>query len=188
MQLAPVREKAPDSLSQLAREVAEACGYAFVPPTKLRRGQGGDWRPQEGLIRIGRASLRDDDRLWGLLAHELAHAQASQRERHSMDFWRRFAEGLQRAGRLELLRYEFGYREGAMRVAREFGLIDVPGRQPFRLSLGASVKTEDGHQWRVRRRFRIAGEPIYRLTTRGWRWVVSEQILMAHIEAAQQGG
>ena len=50
------------------------------------------------------------------------------------------------------------------------------------------VKTEDGRQWRVRRRFRIAGEPIYRLTTRGWRWVVSEQILMAHIEAAQQGG
>ena len=78
--------------------------------------------------------------------------------------------------------------KGAMRVAREFGLIDVPGRQPFRLSLGASVKTEDGRQWRVRRRFRIAGEPSYRLTTHGWRWVVSEQILMAHIEAAQQDG
>ena len=168
-------------LCELAQIVASSCGYEVVPPMVFRRGRGGDWRPRQGIIRVGREELKCKDRLWGVVAHELAHAQASEAEGHSIAFWRRLAEGLRRAGRLELLRLEVGYREGALRVAREFGLSNLPEVQPFHFLLGERIETEDGNSWRVRRRFRIGGQPAYRLSSRRWLWTVSESILAAKL-------
>src|SRR5688572_15837967 len=124
-----------DQLTVLAASVAGACGFERVPPIVFRRGAGGDWRYTIGVIRIGRKEVADADRLWGVIAHELAHAQATGREAHGLVFWRRLAAGLARAGRLELLRYEFAYRERAMKVAREYGL-DVPDTQSFAFEVG----------------------------------------------------
>ena len=130
-------------------------------------------------IRIGRGELRgDSNHLWYIVAHELAHAQAKQREGHSRTFWVRLANGLEHACRLALLRYDFGYREAALRVSEEYGVPDVPRRKEFRLSVGDIVKNGDGREWKVVRRFRRAGAPYYRLETRGWRWITSEQILL----------
>ena len=114
-------------LDRLEADVAEACGFEAVPPVLLRRGAGGDWSPERGTIRIGVDELgRPAERLWFLLAHELSHAQVKAREGHSMQFWRRFARALKRAGRLELIKYDIGYREGALRVAHEDDSVDEP--------------------------------------------------------------
>ncbi len=168
-----------ENLTRLAHEVAASCRFQFVPSVRLRRGKGGDWNPVNCHIRIGRAELRGEpDRLWYLLAHELAHAQVANREGHSGKFWARLAEGLRIGGRLELLRYDFGYREGALRVAEEYGVLDVPGIQKFRFSVSDVVEDRDGRRWKIFRRFRRGGVPHYRLATRGWRWVSSEESLI----------
>jgi hypothetical protein len=120
----------------------------------------------------------DGNHLWYIVAHEMAHAQTELREGHSKAFWVRLADGLEHAGRLELLRYDFGYREAALRVSEEYGLSDVPKRKGFKLALGTVVKDVGGRRWKVVRRFRRAGEPYYRLKTRGWRWTTSEQVLL----------
>ena len=167
-------------LNELAQEVASSCGFDFVPPIHLRRGRGGDWNPRIRCVRIGRSELwGDDDHLWYILAHELAHAQAEQREGHSKEFWTRLANGLKRAGRLELLRYDFGYREAALRVAEESGLPDVPKRSKFRFALGTVLEDGGRRRWKIQKRFRRAGEPHYRLNTRGWRWIASEQRILS---------
>ena len=166
------------SLSRLAQQVAASCGFSFVPAVRLRRGRGGDWNPTTRLIRIGRGELRGDHgHLWYVLAHELAHAQAELRKGHSRAFWVRLAKGLEHAGRLELLRYGFGYRETVLRVAEEYGLQDVPRRAKFKLSPGTVVDDGEGRRWRVVRRFRRAGAPYYQLKTPGWSWITAEQAL-----------
>lgn len=166
-------------LTRLAHEVAASCSFRLVPPVYFRRGKGGDWDHVNGRIRIGRGELQSgQDRLWYLLAHELAHAQGNGREGHSRTFWVRLAEGLKLAARLELLRYDFGYREGVLRVAEEYGVPEAPRRQKFRFSVADVVEDRDGKRWKVSRRFRWAGVPYYRLTTRGWRWVSSEEGLL----------
>ncbi len=169
-----------DQLTALAASVAEVCGFERVPPVVFRRGAGGDWRHTVGVIRIGRKEVADADRLWGVIAHELAHAQASGREAHGLVFWRRLAAGLNRAGRIELLRHDFAYREGAMKVAREYGLY-VPDTQSFAFEVGQQFTTNDGTQWRIRARFRRAGHPIYRLRSRRWVWTVSENLLQERL-------
>ncbi|MBI4282478.1 MAG: M48 family metallopeptidase [Chloroflexi bacterium] len=166
-------------MNRLAQEVASSCGFDFVPPVNVRRGRGGDWNQMTRRIRIGRGELRgDDDHLWYVVAHELAHAQAERREGHSRAFWVRLANGLEHAGKLELLRYDFGYREAALRVSEEYGLPDVPKREEFRLALGTVVEDGDGRGWKIVRRFRRTGAPCYWLQTRGWRWIASEQALL----------
>ncbi len=180
----PVRMSANRALDlpRLACEVAASCSFLFIPPVHLRRGKGGDWDPVARRIRIGRAEMQSDlDRLWYLLAHELAHAQGNGREGHSRKFWVRLAEGLRLAARLELLRYDFGYREGVLRVAEEYGVPEVPRLQMFLFSVADVVEDRDGKRWKVLRRFRRAGAPHYRLTTRGWRWVSSEDGLLKAI-------
>ncbi len=169
-------------LTLLAHEVVASCGFRFIPSIHLRRGTGGDWDPVNRHIRIGRAEMQSDqDRLWYLLAHELAHAQGNDREGHSRRFWIRLADGLRLGGRLGLLRYDFGYREGALRVAEEYGVPEVPRLQMFQFSVADVVEDRDGKLWKVFRRFRRAGVPHYRLTTRGWRWVSSEEGLLKAI-------
>ena len=111
------------------------------------------------------------------MAHELAHAQSRGKEHHSIAFWRRLAEGLGRASRLELLRFDFGYREGALSVAREFGLADLPPRRGFALRSG-DVVDHGGRAWTVRRRFRRGGQPHYRLDAPGWTWRAAEEELL----------
>jgi len=143
----------------------------------IRRGSGGDWQMKTGRIRIGRQELGNPERLWAVLAHELAHAQATTREGHSNTFWRRLACGLSRAGKLELLRHDIGYREGALKIARAYGLTALPEIIPFSFSIGQQVVTEDNRSWRITRRFRRSGQPVYRLRTRGWVWTVSESRL-----------
>ena len=166
-------------VNRLAHEVASICGFEFVPPVHLRRGRGGDWNPMNRRIRIGRGELRgDQDHLWYIMAHELAHAQAERKEGHPRAFWVRLANGLEHAGRLELLRYDFGYREAALRISEDYSVPNVPRRREFRVSLGAIVEDSDGRGWKVVRRFRHAGTPYYRLETRGWRWTTSEQVLL----------
>lgn len=163
------------ALQRLAEEVARACGFAFVPPVRARRGRGGEWWRTGGYISIGAEELKGQpERLWYVLAHELAHAQARSREGHSPRFWRRLAHGLQRAGRLELLRHDFHYREGALRVAREFGLADVPPRLPFRFRRGDVVQDSRRWLWTVVGRFRRSGQPFYRLRRPGWAWRAPE--------------
>ena len=167
-------------VNRLAQEVASSCGFDFVPPIHLRRGRGGDWDPMIRCVRIGRGELEgDDNHLWYIVAHEVAHAQAERTEGPSKVFWVRLANGLEHAGRLELLRYDFGYREAALRVSQEYGLADVPKRKEFKLAIGTVVYDGDGRRWRVVRRFRRAGEPYYRLKTRGWHWITSEQVLLS---------
>lgn len=169
-------------VNRLAQEVASSCGFDFVPPIQIRRGAGGDWNPASRCIRIGRVELRgDEEHLWYVVAHELAHAQAERREGHSRAFWVRLADGLEHAGRLELLKYGFGYREAALRVSEEYGLANVPKRNEFKLVIGAVVDNGDGRRWKVVRRFRRAGSPYYGLKTRGWRWTTSEQSLLSHL-------
>ena len=174
------KERRLEHLRILAQEVALSCGFAFVPPVYLRRGKGGDWDPENHRIRIGRGEIDGDpDHLWYVLAHEVAHAQAEGREGHSRTFWVRLADGLKHARRLGLMRYDFGYREAVLRIAGEYGVPDVPGRQEFRLSVGDIVQVCDRRRWKVIRRFRRAGVPHYRLETRGWRWVTSQTSLLA---------
>ena len=171
-----------EDLTRLAYEVAASCSFRFIPPIHLRRGTGGDWNRANRHIRIGRAEMQSEqDRLWYLLAHELAHAQGNGREGHSRKFWVRLANGLKLAARLELLRYDFGYREGVLRVAEEYGVPEVPRLQMFQFSVGDVVVDRDGKPWKVYRRFRRAGVPHYRLVIRGWRWVSSEDGLLKAI-------
>ncbi|MSQ21834.1 MAG: hypothetical protein EXR53_00790 [Dehalococcoidia bacterium] len=171
-----------DDLTQLAHEVAASCSFQFIPPIYLRRGKGGDWDPVNRHIRIGRAEMQSDhDRLWYLLAHEIAHAQGNGHEGHSRSFWVRLADGLRLGAQLGLLRYDFGYREGALLVAEEYGVPDVPPLQTFRFAVADVVKDSGGKQWKVYRRFRKAGVPHYRLATRGWRWVITEEGLLKAI-------
>ena len=130
-------------------------------------------------IRIGRGELEgDDDHLWYIMAHELAHAQGEGRENHSRAFWVRLANALEHADKLELLRYDFGYKEAAIRISEERGLPEVPKRKEFRLALGTVVEDSNGRIWEIVRRFRRAGAPYYRLKTRGWRWTAPEQVLL----------
>ena len=115
------------------------------------------------------------DHLWHVMAHELAHAQAEDSEGHSMAFWRRLASGLKRAGRLELLRFDFEYREGALRVAREYRMADLPSPRGFMLKIGELIVDEENRRWRVQRRYRRGGRPHYRLEAPGWIWKGSEE-------------
>ena len=166
-------------LDRLEADVAEACGFEAVPPVILRRGAGGDWSPERGTIRIGVNELsRPAERLWFLLAHELSHAQVKAREGHSMQFWRRFAEALKRAGRLDLIKYDIGYREGALRVAHEHAVPGIPAVAEFKLALGDDVVDGDGRRWVIARRHRRAGQPFYRLESPGWSWEASEESLL----------
>ena len=185
-----------DSLSRLATlsgQVAAACGFARTPPIVLRRGGGGDWSPSVGVIRIGARELGGTaDRLWSLLAHELAHAQAEGREGHTRAFWCRLAEGLRQAGRLELLRLDIGYREGALRTAREYGLDGLPTIRPFAFERG-DVFVDGRRRWVIARRFRRAGAPAYRLLAPRWAWSVTEDALVrratrAPKDARSKGG
>ena len=165
-----------EELQKLARQVAKECGYSYVPQIQVRRGKGGEWHPISRVIRIGVKEVRaGGDRLWYFMTHELAHAQANEAEGHSLAYWRRLAKGLARAGRLDLIRLDFGYREGALRVAREFGLGNLPHQRNFELQIGDTVTDEDERQWRVVKRFRQAGRPRYRLERPGWRWQASEE-------------
>lgn len=176
-----------DFLNDLALQVAGSCGFPFTPVVHLRRGQGGDWLLKEQVIRIGRLELAAPDRLWGVLAHELAHAQAPEREGHKLIFWRRLACGLERAGKLELLRMEVGYREGALKVAREYGLSDLPPLLPFAFAVGDRMALPDGSRWRVLQRFRRGGQPVYRLHAPGWVWTTSEEVLRTQLRQGQAG-
>ena len=167
-------------MRQLAHEVASSCGFDYVPPFLLRRGKGGDWNPKLRYVRIGRRELEGDDQhLWYVMAHELAHAQTRQREGHSKQFWNRLANGLVQAGKLELLRFDFGYKEAALGVAEEHGLSNVPKRGEFKLAIGTIVDDVDGRRWKVERRFRRARAPYYRLKARGWVWTTSEMDLLS---------
>ena len=116
--------------------------------------------------------------MWYLIAHELAHAQAEENEGHSRPFWKRLAEGLKKAGRIELIRLDFGYREGALRAARECALENVPARSEFLFEIGHGLADRQGKRWAVERRFRRAGRPHYRLVSPGWTWRVSEDQLL----------
>ena len=171
-------EASTPRLQELAEQVADACRFLFVPPVLLRRGAGGDWSPVRKTIRLGRKDVdKGGDRLWYTLAHELAHAQTESREGHSAAFWRTLAEGLKHAGRLDLLQLDIGYREGALRVAREYGLPDLPPRRVFLFKLGDSVVDDKSRRWTVRRRFRRGGRPVYRLQKPGWTWAAPEERL-----------
>lgn len=173
-------------LERLAAGVAEACAFGFVPPVRLRRGSGGDWNPEGGKIRLGADELRGSpERVWFLLAHELSHAQSDTREGHSMGFWRRLAEGLKRAGRLELIKYDIGYREGALRVAQEYGVPGIPAVAMFRLGIGEAVVDGKGRRWVIARRRRRAGRPYYHLESPGWVWTAPEGALL---EIRENGG
>ena len=178
---APTRSSAEEELQTRATDVARASGFAHVPPVVFRRGLGGDWMPKERIVRIGRKEIEAPERLWGVLAHELAHAQATGREGHSLRFWRRLAAGLARAGRLDLLRFELGYREGALKIAREYGLSGLPEVRPFSFEVGQRLRAPDGVAWRVRQRFRRGGQPVYRLHARRWVWTVSEDFLVERL-------
>jgi len=174
-------------VSRLAQEVASSCGFDFIPPIHLRCGGGGDWNPMTGCVRIGRRELAgDDNHLWYIVAHELAHAQAKRREGHSRSFWVRLANGLQHAGRLILLRYGYGYRETVIGVAKEYGLPDVPKRKEFKLAVGTFANDAEDRKWMIGRRFRRGGAPYYRLKTRGWRWVISEEELLNRMSGFHQ--
>ena len=169
-------------MNRLGQDVAFGCGFKIVPPIHLRRGRGGDWNPKNLLIRIGRLELSGDpDYLWYILAHELAHAQAEKRESHSRTFWLRLAKALDHAGKLELLKYGYAYRETAMSVAAEYGLTDVPKRRTFKLAVGTTIDDSTGRRWKIYERFRRAGQPFYRLSTRGWRWTPSESALLPEV-------
>ena len=120
----------------------------------------------------------DPDYLWYIVAHELAHAQAEKSESHSIAFWLRLGKALDHAGKVELLRYGYAYRETAMRVAEEYGLADVPKRRRFKLAVGTTIDDSTGKKWKIYGRFRRAGQPFYRLRTRGWRWTSSESVLL----------
>lgn len=168
-----------EKLAELASDVASACGFDYVPAVLPRRGRGGDWSPEQRVIRVG---IRDwtaaGDRLWYVVAHELAHAQVDGREGHSRAFWRRLSDGLCRTGRLELIRHDFGYREGALRAAREGGLVDVPGQREFAFEIGDNLVDRDGTRWVIKRRFRRAGLPQYSLEAPGWTWRVQEEEIL----------
>ena len=82
------------------------------------------------------------------------------------------------AGKLELIKYGYAYRETAMRVAEEYGLTDVPKRRRFKLAVGTTTDDSTGIPWKIYGRFRRAGQPYYRLRTRGWRWTSLESILL----------
>lgn len=172
------RSSTEEPLQRLAYEVAEACGFGFVPPVRVRRGDGGEWHRLLRVIQIGIDELASPpDQLWHLVAHELAHGQERYPERHSAVFWRRLAEGLKRAGRLELLHYEIGYREGALRVAWEYGVADLPPISEFLFEIGDAVEDEESRRWIVSRRFRRGGRPYYQLDCPGWRGTASEGTL-----------
>lgn len=109
------------------------------------------------------------------MVSELAHAQAEGREGHSLTFWRRLARGLEHAGRLELLRYDFGYREAALRIAREYGVPDVPSASDFIFEVGDGLVDHQGRHWKVKDRFRKGGRPFYRLEQDRWIWTLSEE-------------
>lgn len=119
--------------------------------------------------------------MWYLIAHELAHAQAKGNEGHSRAFWKRLADGLKQAGRIELIRLDFGYREGALRTARECALEDVPARSEFSFEIGHGLVDRQGKSWVVERRFRRAGRPHYRLVSPGWSWRVPEEQLLLEV-------
>ena len=94
-------EASTGRLQQLAGRVADACGFLYVPPVRLRRGAGGDWSPERKAIRVGSKDVATGgQRLWYTLAHELAHAQAESGKGHSAAFWRTLAGGLGNAGHL----------------------------------------------------------------------------------------
>ena len=159
----------------LISQVAEQCGFSYVPPIQVRRGAGGEWRRVSQEIRIGVKEMRQGgNRLWYVVAHELAHAQAKSAEGHSLTYWRRLAKGLIRATRMDLIRLDFGYREEALRVAREFGLQNLPPQQDFELEIGDRVTDKDLGVWEVVKRFRRAGRPHYYLERPGWHWKASE--------------
>ena len=165
---------------RLAQEVGSSCGFDLMPPIYVRRGRGGDWNPKTRCIRIGRGDLSGDrEYLWYIMAHELAHAQAEGREGHSRGFWLRLGSGLKNAGKLNLLRYSYGYRETAIRVAEEYGLPDVPMPKSFKLAVGSTFDDSAGRKWKIQSRFRRAGEPYYRLKTRGWHCAISEIALIS---------
>jgi hypothetical protein len=166
-------------LDRLAADVAEACNFGAVPPVRLRRGSGGDWSPERGKIRLGADELRGSpERVWFLLAHELYHAQAGAREGHSMRFWRRLADGLKQTGRLELIKYDIGYREGALQVAHEYGLAGIPAVANFSLGVGEAVVDREGRRWVITRRRRRGGRPYYHLKSPGWVWTAPEGALL----------
>lgn len=176
---AAIGDPANQGLAEMVSGVASACGFDFVPPVLLRRGGGGDWSPTVRAIRVGVREWRaSGDRLWYIVAHELAHAQGKGNEGHSRAFWKRLAEGLRAAGRTRLLRLDFGYREGALWAARECGLEDVPVRGEFLFEIGHGLIDRQGKQWVVERRFRRAGRPNYRLLSPGWTWTVPEEQLL----------
>ncbi len=148
----------------------------MFPPFCRVGGGGGDWSPELRVIRIGIQDWRArGDRLWYVVAHELAHAQVDGKEGHSRAFWRRLSDGLKRADRLELIRHDFGYREGALWAAREFGLADVPVPSGFAFEIGTELVDQQGKHWKVKHRFRRSGRPQYRLEAPGWTWRVSEE-------------
>lgn len=166
-------------LQDLGHVVADACGFAIVPRIRTRRGAGGDWSRSAKVIRIGARELSAyPDRLWHVIAHELAHAQAEAREGHSPKFWNRLAQGLKKAGRLELLRYDIGYKEGALRVARQYSLPNLPPREGFSFEVGKVISDSKRRRWVIERRFRRGGAPHYRLESPGWVWTTSEEQLI----------
>ena len=174
-----IGETGSHDAAEFVSGIASACGFDFVPPVLARRGRGGDWSPKLRVIRIGmREWEASGDRLWYLIAHELAHAQAKGNEGHSRAFWKRLTEGLKTAGRIELIRLDFGYREGALWAARESGLDNVPVRSEFLFGIGHGVVDRQGRRWVVKRRFRRGGRPHYRLVSPGWTWRVPEDQLL----------
>ena len=101
-------------------------------------------------------------------------------ERHALAYWARLADGLKRAGRLDLLRHGISYKEGALRVAREYGLVGLPPVRQFSLEIGEVVADDNGTRWVVRRRFRRTGRPYYQLESPGWRWTDAEEAVLSH--------
>ena len=147
--------------------------------TVTSQSAGGDWSRSAKVIRIGaRERSAYPDQLWHVIAHELAQAQAKAREGHSLKFWNRLAEGLEKAGRLELLRYDIGYKEGALRVARQYGLPNLPPRKGFSFEVGKVISDGKRRRWVIERRFRRGGAPHYQLKSPGWVWRLSEEQLI----------
>ena len=140
-----------------------------------------DWSRSTGVIRMGvRELTKSPERLWCVIAHELAHPESVEAGGHSLAYRARFAEGLKRAGRLDLLRRGISYREGALRVAREYGLAGLPPVWQFSSQIGEVVVDHNGTRWVVPRRFRRIGRPYYQLEFPGWRWTDAEEAVLSY--------
>ena len=90
------------------------------------------------------------------MAHELVHAQGF--VKHNVAYWKALAAGLQKAGKIHLIKYGFRYKQSSVKVGMAYGVAE---NNAFIYLLHTIFHCDDGAVGEVVRRFHERGTPVY---------------------------